>query len=213
MQTILIAGTSSGYTARRLLNKSASKGALIMDLLLAFAPFIVFAVSVTTLGSISALLIGALASAVVIAHGRLTGKSPKLLEVGALALFAGLAAFAFWTGDELFLVAAKFWVDLGLFLIVILSIVIGRPFTIQYAKESVAPELWSSPAFIRKNYVISTAWAAAFLAMVIAELAMLLWPDLPHQLPVLVIVLALVAAFKFTAHHRKAGSHTPIPGG
>ncbi len=68
---------------------------------------------------------------------------------------------------------------------------IGRPFTLQYAKESVAPELWSSPEFKRKNDLISMVWAGAFLVMVLAELAMLASPALPHRLPVFVIVVAL----------------------
>ncbi|TCR60638.1 hypothetical protein [Bosea sp. BK604] len=184
-----------------------------MDLLLAFAPFVAFALGVSLLGSQAALILGALASAAVVLHGRLRGKAPKILELGSLLLFLGLAAVESFAKVDLSLVAAKFWVDLGLLLIVVLSIAIGRPFTIQYAKESVAPAFWDSPEFIRKNVVISAAWACAFLAMVLAELAMMLWPALPHRLPILVIVVALVGAFKFTEYYRKAGPALAPPQG
>ena len=177
-----------------------------MQLLLAFMPFVAFAVSIAELGSITALLLGALTSAILVGHGLLSGRSAKLLEVGALVLFAALAGFEYISGTRLSLIGAKFAVDLGLLLIVVLSVVIGRPFTLQYAKESVSPEIWPSLAFKRKNDVISLVWAAAFLAMVLAELAMLVWPTLPHRLPVLVIVIALVGAFKFTQSQRKPGA-------
>ncbi|MCU4179097.1 hypothetical protein [Bosea sp. BH3] len=175
-----------------------------MQLLLAFMPFIVFAVSISELGSVAALLLGALASAILVGHGLLSGRSAKLLEVGSLVLFGALAGFEYLSGARLSLIGAKFAVDLGLFLIVVLSILIGLPFTLQYAKESVAPELWSSPEFKRKNDVISMVWAGAFLVMVLAELAMLAWPALPHRMPVFVIVVALVGAFKFTQSQRGA---------
>jgi preprotein translocase subunit SecE len=175
-------------------------------MLLAFAPFVAFAVSVSTLGSIGALLLGAMVSAAVIAFGLARGQSAKILEVGSLVLFAALAAFEHVSGTRLSLIGAKFAVDLGLLCIVVLSMLVGRPFTMQYAKDSVAPEFWSSPEFRRKNQVITGVWALAFLAMVLAELAMLVWPTLPHQLPVVVIVLALVGAFKFTAYYRRTGA-------
>ncbi len=46
-----------------------------MQLLLAFMPFIVFAVSISELGSVAALLLGALASAILVGHGLLSGRS------------------------------------------------------------------------------------------------------------------------------------------
>lgn len=178
-------------------------------MLLAFAPFIGFALGISALGSIGALFLGAAMSAVVILLGLLKGRSAKIPELGSLFLFAALAAYEYLSGARLSVIGAKLGIDLGLMLVVLLSILIGRPFTLQYAKEKVPPTLWSSPEFLRKNYLISGVWAAAFLAMVLAELAMLLRPDLPQQLPILVVVLALVGAFKFTAHHSVPGRGMP----
>ncbi|MBA2649610.1 MAG: hypothetical protein H0U75_08485 [Legionella sp.] len=51
----------------------------------------------------------------------------------------------------------------GLSLIVLISLLIGKPFTIQYAKESVPKEKWQHPLFIRINYLLSGFWLIMFL--------------------------------------------------
>lgn len=42
------------------------------------------------------------------------------------------------------------------------SLLLGRPFTVPYARETTDPAMWNHPLFIRVNQVITTAWAAAF---------------------------------------------------
>lgn len=44
----------------------------------------------------------------------------------------------------------------------VLSLLVRRPFTLQYAKKTVAPELWTHPLFIATNYWMSVGWAATF---------------------------------------------------
>ena len=95
-------------------------------------------------------------------------------------------------------IGVRLCVDSGLLAIVVLSMLVRRPFTLQYARETVAREHWASPQFVRTNYVIAAAWALAFAVMVIAELALLCVPSLPKRVGVIAIVLALVAAVKFT---------------
>lgn len=104
-------------------------------------------------------------------------------------------------------IGVRLCVDAGLLLVVLASIAAGRPFTLQYAREQVAPELWDRPEFIRTNYAISAAWALAFAVMVAAEAALLTVPGLPTRIGVAAIVLALVGAFKFTGwypQHRRS---------
>lgn len=43
-----------------------------------------------------------------------------------------------------------------------LSVLAGKPFTMAYAREQVDQALWSSPAFIRSNLVISSVWGVTF---------------------------------------------------
>jgi hypothetical protein len=89
-------------------------------------------------------------------------------------------------------------VDVGLLLIVLVSIAIRRPFTLQYAKEQVPREMWETAGFRRINYVISAVWALAFMALVSADLIMLEVPSLPSRVGVLITIVALTGAIKFT---------------
>jgi hypothetical protein len=45
----------------------------------------------------------------------------------------------------------------------IATLVIRRPFTLAYAKDTTPQEHWDSPLFLRINYAISAVWAGAFL--------------------------------------------------
>lgn len=76
--------------------------------------------------------------------------------------------------------------------------VLRRPFTLQYARESVPVAVQQTPEFRRVNYVITAAWALAFAAMVVAEFCLLYVSGFPHGAGIVVIVAALVAAVKFT---------------
>jgi hypothetical protein len=170
-----------------------------MGILLAFAPFIVFAIVDRFGGPTIGLVAGAVVSAILLLRDLVTpGRSPKILEIGTLILFSGLAAYALFGAPTWSVVAVRLYVDSGLLVIVLVSMVIGRPFTIQYAREQVAREYWSSPQFLRTNYVITAVWALAFALMVIAELALLYVPTLPRRVGIIVIILALVGAVKFT---------------
>jgi hypothetical protein len=168
-------------------------------MLLAFAPFVAFAVVDRLIGSTAGLLAGVIVSAALLMRDWLTpGRTPKTLEIGAAALFAVLALYTVVARPTWSVIAVRLCVDAGLLLIVLLSLALRRPFTLQYAREQVAPDLWNDPAFIRINYVITLVWALAFLVMVIAELALLYLPDLPRRVGIIAIILALVGAVKFT---------------
>jgi len=170
-----------------------------MNILLAFAPFAAFAVLERLIGPAWSLAAAAAASAALLLRDLLVpGRRPKFLEIGTFLLFGGLASFIAITGAEPSVMGVRVCVDSGLLLIVLLSLALGHPFTLQYAKEKVRPSLWNSPRFLRTNYVLSGAWALAFAVMVSTELALLLVPSLPHRLGIAVIVLALVGAFRFT---------------
>jgi hypothetical protein len=44
----------------------------------------------------------------------------------------------------------------------IVSLLIRRPFTLAYAKDTTPEEYWESPLFMRINYAITAVWAGAF---------------------------------------------------
>ena len=109
-----------------------------------------------------------------------------------------MSIYALAGGAALSVIAVRLCVDGGLLLIVVVSMAVGQPFTIQYAREQVEPELWDTPEFIRVNYVITAVWALAFAIMTLAEFAILYIPGMPQRAGVIVIILALVGAIKFT---------------
>ena len=186
-----------------------------MGILLAFAPFIAFAVLDRFLGATTGLVAGALVSAALLARDWLDARrSPKILEIGTFILFGAMAAYALVGGPQWSVIGVRLRVDAGLLLIVLVSLALRQPFTLQYAREQVDRDLWSSPVFIRTNYVITAVWALAFLVMVLADLVMLYLPDVPLRVGIFVTVAALVGAVKFTGWYpeHQAAAAGPVTG-
>jgi hypothetical protein len=125
-------------------------------------------------------------------------RSLKMLDIGTALLFAGLVLYSLLAKPAWSVIAVRLCVDCGLLGIVLVSMVLGRPFTLQYAREQVSSEFWSTAAFRHTNYMITGAWALAFAVMVAAELVLLYTSWLPPRAGVIVIILALVGAVKFT---------------
>jgi hypothetical protein len=169
-----------------------------MGVLLGFAPFITFALLSRFVPANVSLWSGAAVSAVLIVREKLRGRSLKILEVGTFILFAFLGLYASLTHDVWDIPIVRSVVDGGLLLIIVLSLLARRPFTLQYAREQVPPETQSSPTFIRTNYIITTIWALAMAIIVIADLVMHFVTSLPVQVEAAAIVAALGGAFWFT---------------
>ncbi|KAA0969022.1 hypothetical protein FPY71_15840 [Aureimonas fodinaquatilis] len=170
-----------------------------MGIMLAFLPFLVFAMTDRFIGTTEGLVAGTAVSAFLVTRDVLApGKSIKILEGGTLLLFAALTGYIMFTGQAISVIGARLIVDLGLLAIILFSLVIGRPFTLEYAKENVSPEISQTAKFRKTNIVITSAWALAFLVMVCAELVLLYAPDIPHHFGIIAIVVALVGAVKFT---------------
>ncbi len=174
-----------------------------MGILLAFAPFIAFAVVDRLVGATEGLVVGALVAAGLLVRDWISrDREPKVLEIGTVLLFGGLALVAL-VGDPGWsmlgsVFGVRLLVDAGLLAVVLVSIAIRKPFTLQYAREQVAPDLWDRPEFVRTNYIITCAWALAFVVMVVADYVLLAMPDLPPRVGIIATVLALVGAIKFT---------------
>lgn len=179
-----------------------------MSLLLAFAPFIVFAVIDRLVGSTEGLIAGAAVSAGILLRDWLTpNRSPKVLEIGTFILFGGLALYSVLAHPAWSVFGVRLCVDGGLMLIVLITIAIRQPFTLQYARETVAKEFWDSPDFLRTNTIITGAWAVAFLIMVVADVILVYVPEWPPRIGIIATIVALVGAVKFTGwypEHRRA---------
>ena len=170
-----------------------------MLILLAFAPFIVFAIINRFAGSLAGLLAGAATALLLLVRDWLIKKHPpKILDIGTTVLFSGLSLYFLAAKPAWSVISVRLCVDSGLLLIVLISLAIGEPFTLQYAREQVPQEFWESPEFRKTNYVISSVWALAFGVMILAEVAILFSSQVPRRLGVIVIILALLGAVKFT---------------
>jgi hypothetical protein len=179
-----------------------------IEVLLAFLPFIAFAVLNHFVDPAIALAIAALASLLLSVREVISGKSPKILEVGTFILFAGLGVYAYFGGMSWSVIAVKLAVDIGLLMIVLASLIVGQPFTAQYAKESAPREVWDTPLFRKTNQTITIAWLVAFAILIAADLVLLYMPEVPHRVSVLLSVAALYGAFKFTTSYPQRAKRT-----
>jgi hypothetical protein len=137
-----------------------SRTMLFLRLILGFAPWLAF---------------------LIIAHGSLWRL--KLALVVALALSIVMAVtrlhrgIIMWVGLIFFSVAALLVVGMNTLWAVRLmgvlasgvlaistwvSLLIRRPFTLDYARQHVDPALWNDPRFLRINRHLTTAWGIAF---------------------------------------------------
>jgi hypothetical protein len=168
------------------------------NMLLAFAPFIAFAALDRLVGPVEGMFVAFAVSAALLIRDWSQGRGAKVLEIGTAALFGALGCYALLANPAWSLWGVRLVVDSGLLLIVLVSIAIRQPFTLQYARERVAENVRRSGEFVRTNYVITAVWALAFAVMAAADLVMIWMPDLPARFGIIPTVLALVGAFKFT---------------
>lgn len=170
-----------------------------MSILWSFSPFIVFALLSRQVPVVAALFAAAAVAIGLIVRDRLRhAGSLKILDMGTVILFAGLGFYVLGTGGAWNIVEVRLAVDGGLFAIVLISILIGQPFTLQYARERVPPEIAALPQFKTINYLLSGIWALAFLVMTGADFVMARVPSVPLWVGVVVTVAALVGAVWFT---------------
>jgi len=169
-----------------------------MSVLLGLSPFIVFFVLMRGVSPAAGLAGALVTSALLVLRMRRRRQSLKILEVGSLALFALLIAYTLAVRPVWTVATVRLAVDAGLFAIVAVSLAIGRPFTIQYAREQVAEQFWNTPQFMAVNRAISGVWGAAFAVMVLADLAAAYVAAIPIWADVAASVLAFAAAVTFT---------------
>jgi hypothetical protein len=187
-----------------------------LGLLLGLSPFVAFFVAMRLVSPIAGLLAALAVSALLCARMYQHGKSIKILEVGSLLLFAALVLYTWVAAPQWTVATVRLAVDGGLFVIVLASILIGRPFTMQYAREQVAPEYWNSPRFMSVNRLISGAWATAFAVLVAADIAAEYFPGIPLWIEIAASVGAMLAAAGFTVWYpavvrRRAEAGTKQP--
>ncbi|WP_338828051.1 hypothetical protein [Bradyrhizobium sp. 27S5] len=169
-----------------------------MTIFLILAPYGAFATLMLVASANLSLLCAALICLAVIAFDIARGRSIKILGVGSVIVFTAVGCYLSFVDATPSSIAVKIAVDAGMLLVTLFSILIGHPFTRQYALEQVAAEIAKLPGFTHANYLITGAWAAATLLMLIGNIAVLYVPALPLWTGLLIAFAARNAAVCFT---------------
>ena len=92
-------------------------------------------------------------------------------------------------------------VHAGLLAIMIATLILHEPFTLQYAREQVSPETWPTRAFLNSNYRLTGVWVLALAIMAAADAAALLTATISPALAVVTGLVALAGALTFTVRY------------
>ena len=141
-----------------------------MNLVIGFGPFIIFAL-LSRLSPDLALWAAFATAFVVTIRDFVERPVLRLLDMVSLVLFGALALWRGFMDQGLSLEALRTIVDAGLTLAILVSLLLKRPFSVQYAGRTG----WSEKQFLRVNFVISFVWFLAFAAMALADALVTFW--------------------------------------
>jgi hypothetical protein len=98
--------------------------------------------------------------------GSRRGVPVHMLEVFSAVFFAVLSVLGLLAPEDV-IGWLELWAgelsSIALAAFAIITLLIRRPFTMAYAKDTTPSEYWDTPLFRKINYAISGVWAAAFL--------------------------------------------------
>jgi hypothetical protein len=156
---------------------------LFLKLILAFAPWLAFLFIAH--GSLFRLEVG-LAVALLLSIGMGVARLHRgiILWVG-LTFFSGatVAVLVFhdmWTIRHMGVIASGVLATATW-----LTVLLRKPFTMDYAREHTPPELWTSPAFLRTNLILTSAWGLTFTCnalLAVGKMHQWLLPELGYEL-------------------------------
>ncbi|ALK32920.1 hypothetical protein [Burkholderia plantarii] len=166
-----------------------------MRFLLAFLPALSFFVMQRIAGVHLALVVAALAAAGRIAFYLLVWRTGvRAFDLGSLLIFGGLAAWEQLTGASLSFAEIRLVIDAGLMLVALISVLAGRPFTLQYVERGTP----THPRLLQAHAGISAAWAAAFAGMDMIDFVWIVHPGWPQVALLGATALLGFAALRFT---------------
>lgn len=169
-----------------------------MAIFLVLAPYGAFALLMLVTSATSSVFAASAICLAAIAIDVARGRSVKILAAGSAVVFAAIGLYLALLDPALGTLGVKLSVDIGIFVISLGSMLVRRPFTLQYALEAVPAETAAMPGFLTANYVITGAWTLAALLMAAANLMLLYVPGLPFWLGLAVAFVARNVAIYFT---------------
>jgi hypothetical protein len=183
-----------------------------MTIFLILAPFGAFALLMLVTSAQISLFASAAICLAVIGIDVYRGRSIKVLGAGCVVLFAGLGAYVTLVDPSMSHSAVKLTIDVGVLAISLASLIIGKPFILQYALEEVDAETAKLPGFKKAVYLITWAWNAAFVLMIIGNVLTIYVPGLPLWSSLVIAFAARNSAAFFTTwypQYRKAKYGAP----
>lgn len=140
-------------------------GRALNNPVMGFAPWIIFSV-IEGPGRFAAAAGAAFGAALLILlAGVAIGFRAKLLDLAAIVFFAALLVLGMVVGNDAHAWLERWCGEISNVMIVLValgSVVVRRPFTLQYAREMTEREYWDSPLFLHINYVLTWVWIGSF---------------------------------------------------
>ena len=130
-------------------------------ILVSFIPWIIYWILCGLGLSIGVLISLAVAAILVIYQARLREFNP--MDLTSLAYFAAASAATYILDFGLFVEKPGFLGYLALFIMALISIAVGKPFTLQVSKRDYPEVYWRERTFLLVNDAISGAWSMIFL--------------------------------------------------
>jgi hypothetical protein len=174
-----------------------------MGLFLILAPFGAFNLLMMVAPTAVSLFGAATLAFGIVGYDILRGGSVKLLATGSVLLFGALGGYITLIDGSFGAAAVRLAVDSGVLALALLSLAIRLPFTLQYARERIDPEIVKLPHFVRVNYILTWAWTGAFLLMLVADMLAVYIPSLPLWLGMAIAFAARNSAVYFTRWYPK----------
>jgi hypothetical protein len=183
-----------------------------MTIFLILAPFGSFALLMLVASTEIALFASAAICLAVIGIDVARGRSIKMLGAGSVVVFSGIGAYVTLIDPNLSHPAVKIAADVGVLTISLASLIIRKPFVLQYALEEVDAATARLPDFMKATYIITWAWTGALVLMIIGNMLTIYLPGLPLWSGLVIAFAARSSAAYFTTwypQYRKAKYGTP----
>ena len=108
----------------------------------------------------------------------------------AMSLLFGIAtALMHWVVHNDVILAH---LDTVIYALLVVQIVIaqvrGEPWTIQFAKRSIDPSLWNTPAFLKSNTVVSSVWGGVLVLCLLCSVVPVTSPLVHLWLPIVLLL-------------------------
>jgi hypothetical protein len=182
-----------------------------MTIFLILAPFGAFALLMLVTTAEISLFTAAAICLAVIGIDVYRSRSIKILGAGSVVLFSGIGTYVALIDPALSSSVVKLSIDIGMLAISLASLILRKPFIMQYALEEVDTETAKQPGFIKAVYLITWAWNAAFVLMIVGNVLTIYVPGLPLWTSLVIAFAARNSAAYFTTwypQYRKAKDGT-----